>query len=74
VRAQQLSVNGQPAIDLVWQGERYSSGSSTTFTRLVVAGNRIYELTVGTKDRLAPALEPEALRFLNSFQILKVKE
>lgn len=74
VRAKRLSVNGQQAVDLVWQGERHSSGASTTFTRLVVAGNRLYELTVGTSDRLAAALEPDALRFLNSFQILKVKE
>jgi hypothetical protein len=73
VRAQQLTVHGQQAVDLVWQGERHSSGTSTTFTRLVVAGNRLYELTVGTTDRLAAIVEPDARRYFNSFQILKVK-
>lgn len=73
VKVKQLTVNGQQALDLVWQGERHSSGASTTFTRLVVAGNRLYELTVGTTDRLAAVVEPDARRYFNSFQILKVK-
>jgi cyanophycinase-like exopeptidase len=72
VHRELVKVNGYQGIDLVWQGERHSSGASTTYTRLVAAGNRIYELTVGTTDRLAPALHQDARRFLNSFQILKV--
>lgn len=74
VSANRLTVNGHPAVDLVWQGEEHSSGASTTFTRLAVAGNRLYELTVGTTDRLAPSLEPDAQLFLNSLQILKVTD
>lgn len=73
VHTELVTVSGHQGIDLVWQGERHSSGTSTTYTRLVAAGNRIYELTVGTTDRLAPALHQDARRFLTSFQILKVE-
>lgn len=73
VQTELVTVSGHQGIDLVWQGERHSSGTSTTYTRLVAAGNRIYELTVGTTDRLAPALHQDARRFLTSFQILKVE-
>ena len=45
VHRELVKVNGYQGIDLVWQGERQPSGASTTYTRLVAAGNRIYELT-----------------------------
>lgn len=72
ISAKEITVNGHKGVELAWQGERHQSGSSSTFVRIIVAGNRMYELRVGTLDRLAPILTGDVQTFFNGFKILKV--
>lgn len=72
ISAKEITVNGHKGVELAWQGERHQSGSSSTFVRIIVAGNRMYELRVGTLDRLASSLRGDVQTFFNGFKIVKV--
>lgn len=72
ISAREIVVNGHKGVELAWQGERHQSGLSSDFVRIIIAGNRRYELGVGTLDRLAPILMDDVKTFFNGFQILKV--